>query len=342
MSSTLSSRPTLDRPTKRFEVHHAGAGFTLVELLVVITIIAILVALLLPAVQSARESARRARCQNHLKQLGLAMLNYESCYGVFPPGEIHGGVYNDGYLGFPGYESRNHCQWEGQIGMWCNLIFPFMDQQPAYEKLNFEARPQYTDVNNREVMQLIVPQLLCPTDFYRGLTIGWDRAPPGDQQPLNKARIMHYYGVAGSNEASILPHPDGTVTYGHCNFHDGMLFNDSRVKVAHITDGTSHTAMLCETWGRSWPDHTVAGAPASGAPGFESSRGMNLHTAVYFDRTPNSDHSNPWKPNSFHVGGIYIALADGSVQFIGDTIERDVFLGLATIRGEEVLVGDAF
>ena len=315
------------------------SGFTLVELLVVIAIIAILVALLIPAVQSARESARRTQCQNHMKQLGLALLNYESQHEVFTPGEIHGGKYNPGYLGFPNFENVNHCQWEGQIGMWCNLIFPMMERQAEYDRLNFSARPQYTDANNREIMQMLFPELLCPTDPYRGLTIGWDRSPPGNQQLRNRARIMHYFGVAGSNENSGQRHLDGSRSYGHCNYHDGMLFNDSSVKISHIVDGTSQTAMLCESWGRSWPYHEVQlgpGAP-SGAPSFESSRGMNLHTAVYFDRSPNSDHSNPWKPNSFHDGGVYVTFVDGSVHFIADTVELGVFRALATINGEEVI-----
>src|SRR5687768_6758541 len=116
-------------------------AFTLVELLVVIAIIAILIGLLLPAVQSAREAARRMQCGNNVKQLGLAILVYESSHKVFPPGEIHGTSANAGYSASWG--SANHCEWDGQIGIWNNLIFPFMDQTAAYNLLDFKARKQY-------------------------------------------------------------------------------------------------------------------------------------------------------------------------------------------------------
>ena len=134
--------------TDRSMRQRAGRGFTLVELLVVITIIGILIALLLPAVQAAREAARRTQCTNSLKELGLGLLNYESQHRVFPPAEIHGGTWMDNYRN--PYRSNppcasekpqgyQHCDWQGQIGMWCNLIFPMIDQQAAYDKLDFEA-----------------------------------------------------------------------------------------------------------------------------------------------------------------------------------------------------------
>ena len=218
-------------------------GFTLVELLVVIAIIGILVALLLPAVQSAREAARRMQCKNNLKQLGLALLNYETSVGRFPPGEVHGGDWDPGYA--PSYSSANdnHCEWDGLIGIWNNLIFPYLEQQSAYDKLEFDVRKQWTSTANQEVMKLKFPMFLCPSDPYDGLTTDW-----GVGGGQNKARICHYYAVAGSNEGSGDAHPDGAQTYGHCNYHDGMFFNDSQTYMSDIRDGSTNTMMLCETW----------------------------------------------------------------------------------------------
>ena len=103
------------------------AGFTLIELLVVISIIAILIALLLPAVQAAREAARRAQCVNNLKQIGLALANYESAIGTFPSGYIdrqNNSIYTPDLDMGPGWG-------------WAALSLPFMEQQPLYNSINF-------------------------------------------------------------------------------------------------------------------------------------------------------------------------------------------------------------
>jgi prepilin-type N-terminal cleavage/methylation domain-containing protein len=302
-------------------------GFTIVELLVVIAIIGILIALLLPAVQAAREAARRSQCTNNLKQLALGIMSYESPNRCFPPGEIHGRAV---------YGTCPHCDWDGAIGMWMNLVFPFIEQEPAYKKLDFKAWPQYSAANNVQVMQMPFAMFLCPSDPYRGLTTPWGAG--GD---TNRSNIIHYYAVHGDNENSLLPHPDKTScgNYGHCNAHNGIFFNDSAVKIAEVRDGLSNTALLCEVWGRCWPEHSVGNPIPPGFPNYESSRGMNLHTAVYFDWPPNSYHMNPWHAASFHPGGVMAAYADGSLHFIPDTIDMTIFRGMATRAGKEVLAG---
>ncbi|HTN75519.1 MAG TPA: DUF1559 domain-containing protein [Pirellulaceae bacterium] len=308
------------------------SAFTLVELLVVIAIIGILVALLLPAVQAAREAARRMQCQNNLKQMGLAMLNYESTNRVFPTGEVHGGSWNTGYTAGSSGSPPNHCEWDGQIGIWSNLIFPQLELQNVYDLIDFKLRKQYTSTANQTALQMSLPIYFCPSDPYRGLTTDWGSAQ-------NKSRIMHYYAVSGEDEGSTAAHDDGSVTYSHCNKHNGMFYNDSHVEMSDVRDGTSNTAMICETWGRSYVNHQVPATVPAGMPSAESSRGMNLHNVAYFNYTPNSNRTNPWKANSFHTGGVFTTFVDGSVHFISDTIDLPTFRALSTIRGGEVISG---
>ena len=310
-------------------------GFTLVELLVVIAILGLLMALLLPAVQGVRESARRVQCGNQIRQAAVAIQAHAGQQGHFPTGEVHG------LNTEPGYQASrygvSHCSWDGKLGAWCNLILPQLEMQSLYDQINFDIRPQYNSAANRTVMQTPIPMLLCPSDPYRGLTTNW-----GAGGANNRAFIMHYYGVAGSLENSRVAHADGTLTdYGHCNGNDGMFFNDSYVTPAHVRDGLSNTAMLCEVWGRSYVDHLT---PNPVPPGFtvESSRGMNLHAVVYFDWTPNTNRRNPWKANSFHPDGVSIAFADGAVRFVADTVAPAVFSAISTIdrQTETVGIGD--
>ena len=309
-------------------------GFTLVELLVVIAILALLMSLLLPAVQGVRESARRVQCGNNVRQASIAIQSYASQQGAFPTGEDHG-VNTE-----PGYQASlyglSHCSWDGQIGAWCNLILPQFDMPSLFDQINFDIRPQHNAVSNRTVMQTPIPTFLCPSDPYRGLTTNW-----GAGGANSRAFTMHYFGVAGSLEDSRVAHADGTRTdYGHCNANDGMFFNDSYVTPAHVRDGLSNTALLCEVWGRSYADH-VTPTPRPAGFWFESSRGMNLHAVVYFDWTPNSNRTNPWKANSFHPGGVQVAFGDGAVRFVGDSVSPAVFSAISTIDRQSETVGMA-
>ncbi len=305
-------------------------GFTLVELLVVIAIIGVLVGLLLPAVQSAREAARRMQCTNNLKQLGLGLLTYEQAMGSYPPAEIHGGSWNTNYSGYS--SGAEHCQWEGQIGCWMNLVFPFIDQQAAYDILDFEARPQYSSENNQQVMQMQFPLFFCPTDNFHELTNGW--GPSGENSiPENKSRISNYFAVLGTSENGNAIHPDGTTGASHhCHRGDGMFYNDSAIKTTQIRDGTSNTAMLAETFARS---------PLDGDPLL--SRGMNLGCFVAFDQPINSQIDlDPWKVNCFHSGGCNMAFADGSVHFVSEAIAWDTYQGMATINGGEIICSEFY
>ena len=112
---------------KRSQIRTDHKGFTLIELLVVISIIGVLIALLLPAVQAAREAARRAQCVNNLKQIGVALFNYESAIGAFPPGYID---YQNNPNNTPDLDM-------GPGWGWAAMSLPFLEQQPLYNAINF-------------------------------------------------------------------------------------------------------------------------------------------------------------------------------------------------------------
>jgi prepilin-type N-terminal cleavage/methylation domain-containing protein/prepilin-type processing-associated H-X9-DG protein len=135
-------------------------GFTLIELLVVIAIIAVLIALLLPAVQSAREAARRAQCTNNMKQMGIAIHNYINQANVFPPGAIAG-------------------NWGGPEMSWRVFILPMMEQNPAFNNLNFSLNECGTGAGgavnvkgggnaNATIYYTVFPTFLCPSDGSNG------------------------------------------------------------------------------------------------------------------------------------------------------------------------------
>jgi len=128
-------------------------GFTLIELLVVIAIIAILIALLLPAVQQAREAARRTTCRNNLKQIGLALHNYENSNKVFPPESIWA------------FRNPGTGAWEPRNFTWIVMLLPYLDNAPLYNRINFSA-PIWNQSDGIEpIVRKQLPVLTCPTDI---------------------------------------------------------------------------------------------------------------------------------------------------------------------------------
>src|SRR3954470_15932506 len=154
----MATRPRTGRPRT------TPGGFTLIELLVVISTIAVLTALLLPAVQSAREAARRVRCTNNLRQLGLALANYESAHNCLPIADVFG---HDGVcLGF-GFAHRCQCT------PWFVLMLPFIDQGPLYDAFNasigIEGPALLGYAVNSTVVTTRIPSFQCPSDDAQSL-----------------------------------------------------------------------------------------------------------------------------------------------------------------------------
>ena len=203
----------------RYSWNRAVSGFTLIELLVVIAIISILISLLLPAVQSAREAARRVACTNNLKQIGLGLHNYESAHGLFPPGRINTYISGNG-----------HC-WGAH-----SQLLPFLEQQVLFSSINFSMNPDpdyalSNSVANMTVATTPLNHLLCPSD-----------TGPWLVQVGGGAYASHNYFVNVGSGYSLIQN-----ALNPASPPNGIFFENSSVRIASITDGTSQTVAVSET-----------------------------------------------------------------------------------------------
>ena len=289
-------------------------AFTLVELLVVIAIIGILVALLLPAIQAAREAARRTQCTNNLKQVGLALLNYESSHKVFPPGYISQFDSNGTDTG-PGWG-------------WASLILPQMEETSIYNVVHLDLPIEHPS-NGARVS--IIPGYLCPTEDLRQ---GWKAKSAGGALICEVAE-SNYVAMFGTTEPGV----DG----------DGMFFRNSKIGFREITDGSSKTIAAGErthqlgraTWVGSvtnailFPedDNTQAqGVSETGA-------GMTLGQAGE-GIGPGGSGGDVNQFYSLHGDGANFLFADGHVTFLLTAMDYKTYQALATRAGGETIVGD--
>jgi prepilin-type N-terminal cleavage/methylation domain-containing protein len=298
------------------------AAFTLVELLVVIAIIGILVALLLPAVQAAREAARRMQCTNNLKQQALALHNHHDTYKRFPSAHQLGNTWYTGYQRSPppgGLTRNSSYPKEGPFWSWMMRIAPFVESGTIYDAADLSGSPagwpwwqRFGGTGTPTILSHKNPAFVCPSDI-RGHLI-WTSGNMG-------ASLTSYLGVSGHNQFKET-NAQGT------NGQDGILFVNSGIRFADITDGSSNTLMIGERppannllYGWQWAG--AGDSPYFGAAdvvlGVHERSGDFNNPSDFFRPGEADDRANKHRLHfwSFHPGGAQWALADGSVRFIG-------------------------
>ncbi len=314
------------RISNKKKLNGTRRGFTLVELLVVIAIVGILIAMLLPAVQQVREAARRAACLNNLRQCGLATHNFESSFGFFPPGFNGGGSDNntntddpDQYL-FPYLPRPNH---NGNFYGWGTFILPFMEEENRFEA--FDLTTLWSQVD--EVSTKRVDSYVCTSD---PAPLGNDRYS-GNNGKLN----------AKSNYVMCL----GSLAFWQRNnflMKDkwGFGWRDFTPKHRDVIDGVSNTIMFGEREGITTNNNGHKGALWVGpqANNFQAVVGRGPGNPTDVANAPNGSNVGWNVAASFHPGGANVGNGDGSVRFISNNVDLELFSNICTIAGSEQFV----
>ena len=351
-------------------------GFTLIELLVVIAIIAVLIALLLPAVQAAREAARRAQCTNNLKQIGLAIANYESVNGSYAP-TGDSGTTPPGKATLP----------EFYISQKARLL-PFLEQQALYNSINVFG--QYNAAVQATVRVTTVNAFLCPSDGniptapdiansatgamtnYPN-TLGMDIRTndyilSGPTYFLGNAAETSCAGAALSSPlnglktvASVIDGTSNTAAFSEFVKGTGSLAGDGRHMVYRgMPQGSScgyynaanHAAAQyaiyqdCQnranTWGYQFKGRIWLSAVEGDGGGYVHTMPPNKKSCFFGASWPGTQAWTDIAASSNHPGGVNVLFLDGTVRFVKDSIAYNTWLALGTVAGGEIVSADSF
>ena len=308
------------KPCNRFH-----RGFTLVELLVVIAIIGILVGLLLPAVQMIREAARRTSCKNNLRQIGLALLNFESAHQHFPPGQTWS-VSRDVNPNRIGYS-------------WFTQVLSFIEQGNIDSEIDQAYGPDHP--TNVTVVGNVISVALCPS----AANIDKDRNSRGlitnfsfSGQTVFDLGCIDYMGISGpkGDDNDVLDQNNDQYIR-----NQGMLLSTKDnngnqfglvaegVEISSVSDGTSNTLFVTECTGRAVTDGDPHGAWVSAKNISSVDRGVNEESAKE-SRKEEYIYSD-------HPGGANGLFVDGSVRFMPSEIPRYQVFWLSSRNGGEVV-----
>jgi len=302
------------------------SGFTLVELLVVIAIIGVLVALLLPAAQAARESSRKMQCGNNLRQLGLAVQNYQDSNRILPPAQLF--VPSKAALGSGPSSDPDALASSGFVA-----ILAFHEETSLYENWNFSKGPLTSP--NLDLTTRVLPIHRCPSMNLQEL----NGASCG-----NKPRPSSYSLSTGSYYRGVYRNP---ATNTDEPLHNGAFVGKGpgfyRIKLDAISsaDGTSHTLMLGESdYGFvDWPDPCFPYGATQWAIAYSYAAWASTAGVFNSHRIISAGFRDMETYRSEHPGGANFAMCDGSVRFVPDEVDSRLLNALATRDGREIMDG---